>query len=248
MRSSATRASLLGLVALLPLLAEEHAVPFVGCPSDGQAGPVEAPTGQPKKFPITVDQAHQLAYYESGVTFGVLGPRGWHCFGLYGSSGGSLLVSPEPIDAATGAMHLSGPAIQILARNGFGSGMYEVARIIARVFPAYRHIPRALIEGDGMDPKLIPFGPYRGDKLKYKSDQVVEYVTPAHTDGLGTSEAYFQIGATETSGVAMLVRRPGTAIGDCPDLIFLAVRLPEELQSLGSVIVQQSQSEALRIH
>ena len=37
------------LVVLAPLAAEAaQTVPFVGCPSDGQQGPVAAPKGQPK--------------------------------------------------------------------------------------------------------------------------------------------------------------------------------------------------------
>jgi hypothetical protein len=45
--------------------------------------------------------ARRLAYYESGVSRGVLAPRGWFCFGVYGSSGSAFLVTPEPIDSLT---------------------------------------------------------------------------------------------------------------------------------------------------
>ena len=38
-------------------------VPFVGCRSDGQVGPLDAPTGRSKTVPITHNLAQHLAYY-----------------------------------------------------------------------------------------------------------------------------------------------------------------------------------------
>src|SRR5208282_5998832 len=81
-------------------------VPFVGCPSDGQTGPIEAPTGTARSVQIGRGAARELAYYEAAIGFGVLAPRGWHCLGNSGSSGASLFVSPEPIYRPAGA----GPA------------------------------------------------------------------------------------------------------------------------------------------
>ena len=80
-----------------PVTTRASRVPFVGCPSDGQAGPVPAPRGKSKSVRIDAKAAQQLAYYESTQHFGVLAPRGWHCFGTYGSDGNSLFVSLEAI-------------------------------------------------------------------------------------------------------------------------------------------------------
>jgi len=42
--------------------------------------------------------ASQSFAYKAVSAVGVLAPRGWHCFGTYGSGGETLLVSAEPID------------------------------------------------------------------------------------------------------------------------------------------------------
>jgi len=74
-------------------------VRFIGCQSDGQVGPLEAPKGDSKVVQIATQATQQLAYYKAEQGFGVLAPRGWHCFGTYGSSGSSLYVSPQPLNA-----------------------------------------------------------------------------------------------------------------------------------------------------
>lgn len=68
----------------------ESLVPFVGCKSDGQTGPQKAPNGKPVLLPLPAKFAERLAYYKSEQSAGVLAPRGWYCFGTYGSSGDTL--------------------------------------------------------------------------------------------------------------------------------------------------------------
>src|SRR5215831_3930706 len=75
-------------------------VPFVGCQSNGRVGPLEAPTGKGATISISPEAGQRVAYYKAERSTGVLGPRGWYCFGTYGSSGATLFVSPQPIDAA----------------------------------------------------------------------------------------------------------------------------------------------------
>ena len=72
---------------LVLALAVGLTVPFVGCPSDGQAGPVATPTGGPVRVSLPARVAAELAYYKGGQGTGVLAPRGWQCFESYGSSG-----------------------------------------------------------------------------------------------------------------------------------------------------------------
>src|SRR5271154_1292847 len=78
-----------------PLSTPASRVPFVGCKSDGQTGPVEASEGESKVVPGDAKAAQQLAYYASQKEFGVLAPRGWYCFGTYGANGNTLYVSPQ---------------------------------------------------------------------------------------------------------------------------------------------------------
>src|SRR5262245_1162119 len=72
-------------------------VPFVGCKSDGQVGPLDAPDGVEQGVRVSAEAASKLAYYKS-ENLGVLAPRGWFCFGTYGSGGYGIFVAPTPID------------------------------------------------------------------------------------------------------------------------------------------------------
>ena len=215
-------------------------VPFVGCRADGQVGPVDAPNGESRALPIATEAAQRLAYYKSDQGFGVLAPRGWYCFGVYGSNGYALYVSPQQISTdnlfSTTWSGFTGPVIEIAGENGDTSGRFGVARVIARVFPAHRAFVEGVIE-EGTEPaSSFPFGPYPKDKLIYRSKEMVEYQTPANTDGLGTNSR-LKKDANPISGVAILM-------GETPDLLLLSVRLSPNLADLTSTIVQQVERDA----
>ena len=69
---SSFRAALVGAPVLLtPFTAEAaQTVPFVGCASDGQQGPVGAPKGQPKALAIDPAAAKALAWYQARLQRG----------------------------------------------------------------------------------------------------------------------------------------------------------------------------------
>jgi hypothetical protein len=170
-------------------------VPFVGCSSDGQLGPRPARTKVPNDLPD--DPSGQLAYYQAEEGPGILAPKGWHCFGTYGSNGSSLYISPDAVSAEQ-FFHdepkwrgLRGYGIQITALIGDTSGRFEVAKLVARVFPKHRdYVTRVVAEG--LEPaKNFPTGPYLTDTLHYKSDTLVRFETPAQHRGLGT-DSWFQ--------------------------------------------------------
>ena len=100
------RAGLSGIGGIVLLLCShcsafaQASVPFVGCRSEGQADPIDAPTGTSIPVSMSPEAAKRLAFYKAEVIAGVLAPRGWFCLGTYGSGGASLLVSPEPFDSA----------------------------------------------------------------------------------------------------------------------------------------------------
>lgn len=225
---------------LLVLAAEKSTVPFVGCPSNGQLGPQEAPEGANPSVPASAREAQQLAYYSSAQGISVLAPRGWYCFGMYGSGGVELLVSPQPIKPAADSVFpergFSGPAIVLSYTSGDASGRFIVAETIARVFPSHRAFVTRVMELFDMPPASIPFGPYPTDTLTYKSEVVIEYKTPAQTEGLGT-RSWLKKNDSRIHGAAILV-------GQTPDLLHLSVRLPADLTELASAIVRQVESEA----
>lgn len=216
-------------------------VPFIGCKSDGQVGPREVPQGTSVAVPVDPKDAQGLAYYKSSIGPGVLAPRGWYCFGVYGSSGSNLLLSPEPIDTdhMFAPLHngFTGSAIEVVYLPGDTSGLYEAADIMARVFPDYRGIAIRAVEGLSLP--VLTFGPFPDDVLTYKSKTAVEYKTPAQTNGLGTHSALKKNGSP-IEGVAMLIGEMPQA----PDLLLLSVRLPPELAGLMPAIVRQFERDA----
>jgi hypothetical protein len=216
-------------------------VPFVGCESDGQVGPLKAPSGMSKVVPITTGAANRLAFYKSEQGIGVLAPRGWHCFAAYGSSGTTLYVSPQPISVADlfpiNGSGFAGPVVEIAYEYGGTSGRFGVVRTIARVFPAYKAFVDKVMEEESQPESSIAFGPYAKDKLKYKGKDTVEYQTPAQTEGLGTNQRLKKNG-TPISGVAILT-------GQTPDLVFLAVRLSAGQTDLTSAIIRSVETDVV---
>jgi hypothetical protein len=221
--------------------AAANQVPFVGCASDGQAGPLAAPAGKSKAVAVSASVAQRLAYYQAQYGPGVLAPRGWHCFSTYGSNGANLFISPDPIDGKTVLLSskwkgFTGPAIQISVSSGGTSGRFEVAKVIARVFPAYKQFAQNVI-AEGLEPGSdFPFGPYANDKLTYRGTNIVEFETPANTAGLGT-DTRLEANASPIDGVDLIT-------GQDTDLIQLTARVSAKDRDLIPLIVKQVESDA----
>jgi hypothetical protein len=132
---------------------------------------VNAPKGRAPVVSIEAELARRLAYYNSEEGFGVLAPRGWYCFGTYGSGGSRLYVSPEPIDTknlfSDKWRGFLGPAIQLSYSYGGTSGRFDVAEIIARVFPAYTSFASTVMK-ELIPPDSFSFGPYPKDRPKIR--------------------------------------------------------------------------------
>jgi hypothetical protein len=217
-------------------------VPFVGCESDGQQGFLTAPKGQSKTLPLSAKAAQRLAFYQAANGFGVLAPKGWYCFGTYGSNGESLFVSQKPFNSsdlfAKDWSGFDGPAIQVSSEYGDTSGRFGVAKTIARVFPAYKEFVQDVIAERIAPAGSFPSGPYAADKLTYRGERTVEFQTAADSDGLGT-QSRLKKGNAPIAGITMLV-------GDTPDLLQLSMRLTPDTNDLGPVIVQQFERQSKR--
>jgi hypothetical protein len=220
-------------------------VPVVGCPSDGQIGPQPAPKSSLKILAIPPTAAKQLAYYVTYDGAEVLGPRGWHCFGTDGSNGSSIYLSPTPIttqdffNSKSKWVGITGYGIELSQTLGGTSGRFEVARIVARVFPKHRAYVEDVIEENLEPASDFPFGPYPKDKLTYKSDELVEFVTPAETDGLGTA-SWLSKNNEPIEGMELFEKD-----GDS-DLTSVRVRLPASLHDLVPVILHEVEHEPFR--
>jgi hypothetical protein len=230
---SSSRAALVGAAFTLASFAAEAAqtVPFVGCPSDGQQGPVAAPKGQPKALDIDPAAAKGLAWYQARNGAGALAPRGWKCFSLYGSSGTTLAIAPSgKLDDPS--QPIVGPAVVLTDDDGGTSGRFDVAKIAARVFAGPEKAFVDSVIAEGVEPKEnFPAGPYPTDKLTYKTPILVEFATPAGKDGLGTADRLAK-GVLRVIGLAKLVDST-----DGPDLYLLSVRLPAAQADLAPAIV-----------
>ena len=139
------------------------------------------------------------------------------------------MVSPKPIDRSlTASEGVQGPVIEINHITRGNSGRYDIADVIARVFPAYRSHAVAILKDFDFPLALRPFPT---DVLTYRSKTVVEYTTPARADGLGTMNSWLKRNDSPISGVAILIGNP-------PDMLLLSVRLPPEVAPLKPAIVR----------
>jgi hypothetical protein len=222
------------LAPLLLLLAAPAAaeVPFVGCASDGQVGPVAAPArGEVDHIPAAA--APGLAYYGTR-SLGALAPRGWQCFALSGSGGEYLLITPERHGSddlpgrATGVT--KGPAVAVGVTYGFTSGRFEVARTIARFFPRHGDFVRK-VQALDIDTAPLPDKPYPADALVRLSDEAIAFTTPANKKGLGTT--HFLLPARDPiTGLVILLPEEDMS------MLELSVRLPRKDKALERFILE----------
>ena len=236
--SSSSHAALIcAAVLLVPFAAgAAQTVPFVGCASDGQQGPVAAPKGEPKSLNIDPAAAKELAVYQAQYSAGALAPRGWKCFSFYGSSGVTLTIAPSgKLDDVS--QPIAGPAVILADDLGGTSGRFDVAKVAARVFAGPEKAFVAAVIAEGIEPKEnFPAGPYPSDKLTYKTPTLVEFATPPGKDGLGAAAG---LGASPLPVVG-LAKLAGAADG--PNLYLLAVRLPAAQAALGPAIVAAAEA------
>jgi hypothetical protein len=215
-----------------------YSVPFVGCASSGQVEGLRAPKGTSKSVPVSPRDVEALAYYKSADGIGLLAPRGWYCAGASGSSGFTLFLSPKPIhhDPFSGSWGLEGPAIGVdrfISENG--SGRFSIAEIIMRVFPAHQAIATRIWVGRGVP---LPSGPYPKDTIKHIGKTIVEYRTPAQTEGLGNYNSWLGKGDLPIVGAVILIVDPPNLVGRSPNLVRLTVRLPPNLVPLSEAIIR----------
>jgi len=217
-------------------------IPFVGCPSFGQTQVLEAPKGTSESVAIGAQDGMALAYYKSADGIGVLAPRGWYCQGVSGSGGAALFLGPKPVvHASSGWEGLGGAAMEVNDISGENSGRYEIAELVARVFPAYQSFARRVWDLDSP----LPSGPYPKDTLTYRGKTVVDYRTPAQTEGLGNFHSWLGKNDLPIAGAAILLMEPTHHVGDVPHLVLLSVRFPPDLSRLTPAIVRYFKREAV---
>lgn len=236
------------LLAASIACAQPIRVPFVGCASDGQIGPLKPPDGASKVVHVSRRAAAHLAWYQAEQGSGVLAPRGWHCFSTYGSNGSSLFVAPQPLSSKTffpdnsgsftgrpDSASFSGPAIQLSQMIGDTSGRFSVALSIARLFPDHRDFAER-VRDEHLLIDQLPKGPAPTDKLHYLSKEAVEFTTPPNHDGEGT-HSFLTKSSLRITGVVMLT-------GEELSCTSLFIRLPPDVATLAPIVIKQLEHDA----
>jgi hypothetical protein len=174
--------------------------------------------------------ATRLAYYRSH-DLGVLAPRGWQCFTLYGSDGAILVVSPDALGSPplVRGFQLPGRAVVLSFSYGGTSGRYAVARAIFQLFPAYRKLAeRVAADWELAEPLDSP--PPPSDRVARRSATVVDFLTPPGKEGLGT-RSRLEPGVEAIAGSVILLP------GDEPDVIQVDLRLGPQAEAEQAAIL-----------
>jgi hypothetical protein len=215
-----------------PACARNAQVPFVGCKSDGQIGALGPPKDKGAAPALPEPVAARLAWYAGNNTGGVLAPRGWRCFELYGSNGSVLVVAPDGIGRDPFSARLTGPGIQVSVSFGETSGRFEAAKIAARLFPARKAFVASVIS-EGLEPKSdFVFGPFPHDHIQRLNRDYVAFETPANMEGMGTMSRLVKAGDAihglvwmdQDNNATMVVVRLAPGQADLADRIIGAMK------------------------
>ena len=185
---------------------DEMKVPFVGCPSDGQTGPIAPPTGSTRTVHLSSKLPGAIAYYQGDGGAGVFAPAGWHCLALYGSSGEAIIVSADalPKSGVPSGSSIDAPVIEYSALSGETSGRFGVATYGHMLFPDLTKDFVKGVEDEGIESKSeIEEPKYPRDKLTFLNKTLVQFETPANAKGLGT-EGYASVSHAPITGLVSL--------------------------------------------
>jgi hypothetical protein len=243
MEGKATRLKRYASILLMALLMSAmqaalaaETIPVIGCPSDGQMGPIAPPANSTAPLDADAKIAQQLAYYQAAESPRVLAPRGWNCFGTYGSSGEELIVAPARIESSQlSAIRVTGPGISMTHSLGGTSGRFDVAKYAARFFPTRAHdfVSNLERETKQLDlPELDKLPSFDTDTYRQVSPTLVRFETPGARDGVGTRGTLVKSADSVSGAIAL------TGDDDEPDLSILRVRLAPEQRALTETILQ----------
>lgn len=238
MRATISSYAVVAAIAFQALAANaaEVQVPFVGCPADGQAGSLDPPTGSAKTLHVDGQLPVPFAYYKGEQGAGVFAPAGWHCRVWYGSSGGFMIVTPNPIRPPYfPPPGYVAPVVQLSTMLADTSGRFEAARLCAMLFPRLtrKFVKQVELEEKLMESEREDTRKYPTDTLKYLSPRIVEFRTPPNTRGLGT-ESHIKAGNQPIQGLVVLNLDGGTPAA----VSQLSTNLGESDQALAPFILK----------
>lgn len=178
-----------------------------------------------------------LVYYLASDGLGVFAPQGWHCLETYGSDGSNLYVTPYPLSFSAifsdNFNGISSYGVQLAQAYGDTSGSFEVAKVIARLFPSHWSFTRGVIAEGDEPASAFQNIPYSGDWLNYVNDDVVIYITEPNKQGLGTN-SFLRKNMESIHGIVLLQ-------GETPDLVQLSARIPPSMSNLLPYMIHEVQ-------
>jgi hypothetical protein len=177
-------------------------VPFVGCPAESGFGSPPPPSGNAQVIHPTIALPGPVAYYKGAEGLGVFAPAGWHCLVIYGSIVATTMVTAKPIPSSPpNPIALKAPAITLSIYDGGTGGRFDVASYGFMLFPNLSRDFVKQVEAEKfVSKKDIERSKYPDDKLKYLSESLAEFITPANKKGLGT-QGYINMGDAPVSGL-----------------------------------------------
>lgn len=183
--------------------ATKHQSVSVGCPADGQAGPIEAPEESARAVPTAERLPETVAYYRGVQAPGAFAPRGWHCHVWYGSGGGILLVTPDAQKPVNGTAWpaASGEAVEVTFHDPSASGMYQVQEYSLFFFHTRQEF-RHWVEATGFG-FMHPYEDFKNDSITIRGRTTAEFKTPPSTTGFGTAQ-FLRPSADPIEGIAVL--------------------------------------------
>jgi hypothetical protein len=223
-----------GALACAQGLPLQQRVPAIECPTDDQTER-ERSAGS-ALTPVQIEQrmADQLAYYASAHKLGVFAPKGWSCRGWSGANGSFLVVTPKRVAPPYYPLPaISGPAVTVNSWDGGGSGRFHVAIVAAQLFSLVgsefiAHVRQEHLISDSS------FGVtrYADDDVRYLSDRLVQFSTPANHSGIGTDDM-LEVSAMPIRGLMLL-----NLESEADALTEVRVRLPSSLNTAAEAILQ----------
>jgi hypothetical protein len=192
----------------------------VGCPADGQAGPIEAPEVSAMTVPTSERLPKTVAYYKGEQAPGVFAPRGWQCHVWYGSGGGVLLVTPDAQKPGNGTAWpaASHEAVELTFHDPGASGRYQVAQYSLFFFHTRQEF-RRWVEASGFG-LSNPYEDFKNDSIRIRGRTIAEFTTPPRTTGFGTAQ-FLRPSADPIDGIVVLGK--SKAYGEY--LVVLRIRL-----------------------
>jgi hypothetical protein len=180
----ALRISFLLMALLMTDARAAQLVPLVACPGFTQGEPDDfATSGATVSVPFSKKIADRVAVYAS-LEGSVLAPRGWKCSAMRGTGNGTLFVLPPAGSSAS----YKGASVLLGYNPADSSAIDEIAQFTIRYFPKlFPVVAESEMDSRGITKEELLGPPYPEDILRYKSNRLLEFLTPPDRRGLGTS-------------------------------------------------------------